>query len=61
MDDSPNEASFDDLSQVESIEDVTTDEEKGLGNERSKPSSAFMVALKNMKKFAQKNISNRYG
>ena len=53
-DDSPNEASFDDLNQEESSENVTSDEEKRLGNERSKRSSAFMIALKNMKDFAQK-------
>ena len=53
-DDSPNEASFDDLSQEESSENVTSDEEKRLGNERSKRSSAFMIAWKNMKDFAQK-------
>ena len=44
-DNSPNEASFDDLSQAESSEHVTSDEEKRLGNERSKRSSAFMIAL----------------
>ena len=60
-DDSPNEASFDDLSQEESSENVTSDEEKRLGNERSKRSSAFMIALKNMKDFAQKKINNRHG
>ena len=54
-DDSSNEASFDDLSQVESNENVTFDKEKRLGNEKSKRSSAFMVALKNMKEFAQKH------
>ena len=32
---------------------MTSDEEKGLGNERSTRSSAFMVALENMKEFAQ--------
>ena len=53
-DDSPNEISFDDLSQEESSVNTTSDQEKRLGNERSKRSSAFMVALKNMKKFAQK-------
>ena len=46
MGDSPNEASFDDLSQEESGENVATDEEKRLANERSKRSSAFMIALK---------------
>ena len=54
-DDSPNEPSFDGLSQEKSSENVTTDEEKSLGNERSKRSSAFMVALKNMKEFTQKH------
>ena len=54
-DDSPNEVSFDDLSQKESNEFVTSDEEKRSGNERSKRSSVFMVALKNMKEFAQKH------
>ena len=53
-DDSPSETSFDDLNREESSENVTSDEEKRLGNERSKRSSAFMVALKNMKQFAQK-------
>ena len=53
-DDSPNEASFDDLSQEESSENVTSDEEKRLGNERPKRSSTFMIAMKNMKEFAQK-------
>ena len=53
-DDSPSEPSFDDLNREESSENVTSDEEKRLGNERSKRSSAFMVALKNMKQFAQK-------
>ena len=53
-DDSPNEASFDDLSQEESSENVTSDEEKRLGNERSKRPSTFMIALKNMKEFAEK-------
>ena len=53
-DDSPNEASFDDLTQEESNENVISDEEKRIGNERSKRSSAFMIALKNMKEFAQK-------
>ena len=42
------------LIQEESSENVTSDEEKRLGNERSKRSSAFMIALKNMKDFAQK-------
>ena len=46
-DGSTNEASFDDLSQEESSENVTSDQEKRLGNERSKRSSAFMIALKN--------------
>ena len=36
----PNEASYDDLSQEKSSENVTNDEEKILGNERSKRSSA---------------------
>ena len=49
-----HEASFDDLSQEESSENVTSGEVKRLGNERSKRSSAFMVALKNMKEFRQK-------
>ena len=42
------------ISQEESSENVTSDEEKRLGNERSKRSLAFMVALKNMKEFVQK-------
>lgn len=46
-DDNPNEAAFNDLSQ-ECNENVTIDEEKRLSNERSKRSSAFQVALKNM-------------
>ena len=50
-DDSTNEASFDDLGQEESSENMTSDEEKRLGNERSKRSSIFMIALKNMKEF----------
>ena len=33
---------------------MASDKEKRLGNERSKRSSAFMVALENMKEFAQK-------
>ena len=49
-----HEASFDDLSQEESSENVTSDEEKRLGNERSKRPSTFMIALKNMKEFAEK-------
>ena len=53
-DDSFYEASFDDLSQEESSENVTSDEEKRLGNERSKRPSTFMIALKNMKEFAEK-------
>ena len=54
-DDSPNEASFDDLSQEESSENVTSDEEKRLGNERPKRSSAFMIALKNVKDLHKKH------
>ena len=50
----PNEASYDDLSQEKSSENVTNDEEKILGNERSKRSSAFIVPSKNMKEFTQK-------
>ena len=46
-DDNPNEAAFNGLSQ-ECNENVTIDEEKRLSNERSKRSSAFQVALKNM-------------
>ena len=42
------------ISQEESSENVTSDEEKRLGNERSKRPLAFMVALKNMKEFIQK-------
>ena len=42
------------ISQEESSENVTSDEEKRLGNERSKRSLAFMAALKNMKEFVQK-------
>ena len=53
-DDSFYEASFDDLSQEESSENVTSDEVKRLNNERSMRSSAFMIALKNMKEFGQK-------
>ena len=53
-DDSPNEASFDDLSQEESSENVNSDQEKRLANERPKRSSAFMIAMKNMKEFPQK-------
>ena len=33
---------------------MTSDEEKRLGNEKSKRSLAFMIALKNTKEFAQK-------
>ena len=50
-DDSTNEALFDDLGQEESSENMTSDEEKRLGNEISKRSSIFMIALKNMKEF----------
>ena len=50
----PNEASYDDLSQEESSQNVTNDEEKILANERSKRSSAFIVPAKNMKEFTQK-------
>ena len=35
---------------------MTTDEEKRLGNDRSQRSSAFMVALENMKGFTQKAL-----
>ena len=42
------------ISQEESSENVTSDEENRLGNEWSKRSLAFMVALKNMKEFVQK-------
>ena len=42
------------MSQEESSKNVTTDEEKRLGNDRSQRPSAFMVALENMKGFTQK-------
>ena len=35
---------------------MSTDEEKRLGNDRSQRPSAFMVALENMKGFAQKAL-----
>ena len=44
------------MSQEESSKNVTTDEEKRLGNDRSQRPSAFMVALENMKGFAQKAL-----
>ena len=44
------------MSQEKSSKNVTTDEEKRLGNDRSQRPSAFMVALENMKGFAQKAL-----
>ena len=44
------------MSQEESSKNVTTDEEKRLGNDRSQRPSAFMVALENMKGFTQKAL-----
>ena len=44
------------MSQEESSKNVTTDEEKRLGNDSSQRPSAFMVALENMKGFTQKAL-----
>ena len=44
----------------ESSENVTADEEKRLGNRRSKQSSAFMVALKNKILAIDKREQDKY-
>lgn len=59
-DDNRNEASFDDLIQEDSSENMTFNREKKLDNESSTRSSVFHGSFEKHERIFTKNISNRY-